>query len=172
MSATPLIGTIKMFGGTFAPRSYAFCDGQLLQISQNSALFSLIGTTYGGDGITTFALPDLRGRLPLHVGQGSGLSSYALGQNGGTETVTLITQQLPVHTHAAQASGNGGTQPGPGNAIWAQSGLNQFLAINANQTMSPAALSLTGGSQPHENRMPYLCISFIIALEGIFPSRN
>lgn len=172
MSATPLLGTIKMFGGNFAPRSYAFCDGQLLQISQNSALFALIGTTYGGNGTTTFALPDLRGRLPLHQGQGSGLSSYALGQNGGTETVTLITQQLPTHTHAAQANVNTGTQPDPGNAVWATSGLNQFLATNANQTMNPNALQLTGGSQPHENRMPYLCISFIIALEGIFPSRN
>jgi microcystin-dependent protein len=169
---TPFLGEIRLFGGNFAPLGYAFCSGQILSISQNDALFALIGTTYGGDGQTTFALPDLRGRIPVHVGQGPGLSSYVLGQSGGAETVTLTTQQLPAHTHAAQAQSAAGNQAAPGGGVWAASGQNQFSSNAPNAAMSNAAIGSAGGSQPHDNAMPYQVISFIIALEGIFPSRN
>ncbi|MEO8164153.1 MAG: tail fiber protein [Betaproteobacteria bacterium] len=172
MSSQPFLGEIRMFGGNFAPVGYAFCNGQLLDISQNNALFSLLGTTFGGDGQTTFALPDLRGRLPLHQGQGPGLSSYVNGQSAGSETVTLTTQQIPQHSHAAQASSQTGTQAGPGNGLWAASGLNQFANANATQPMNSTLIQQAGGSQPHDNLMPYLAISCIIALQGIFPSRN
>lgn len=169
---TPFIGEIRMFGGNFAPVGFAFCDGQLLPIDQYDALFSLIGTTYGGDGQTTFALPDLRGRIPVHTGQGAGLPNYVLGQLGGSETVTLTAQQLPVHTHAAQAQSGAGNQPGPAGGLWAASGQNQFSASAPSVGMSPAAVGPAGGSQPHDNMMPFQVASFIIALEGIFPSQS
>lgn len=169
---TPFIGEIRMFGGNFAPRGFAFCSGQLLAISQNDTLFALIGTTYGGDGQTTFALPDLRGRIPVHAGQGPGLASYVLGQSSGSETVTLTAQQLPAHTHAAQAQSAAGTQAGPGGGVWAASGQNQFSSNAPNAGMSTAAIGPVGGSQPHDNMAPFQVVSFIIALEGIFPSRN
>ncbi len=169
---TPFIGEIRMFGGNFAPRGFAFCHGQLLAISQNDVLFSLIGTTYGGDGQSTFALPDLRGRIPVHAGQGPGLSSYVLGQSAGSETVTLTQGQFPAHTHAAQAQSAAGNQPAPGGGIWAASGLNQFSANPPSAGMSPAAIGPAGGSLPHDNMMPFQVVSFIIALEGIYPAQN
>lgn len=176
------LGQISMFGGNFAPRNWAFCNGQLMSIAQNDALFSLIGTTYGGDGVTTFALPDLKSRLPVHFGQGPGLSSYQLGQASGTPNVTLNIGQMPPHNHMLEATtapatslkiGQNlltGTITGDSNALfyWApQSGQQP-----APTPMSPGACSTAGGSMPHENLMPSLCITFIIALQGIFPSRN
>jgi microcystin-dependent protein len=165
----PFIGEIRMFGGNYAPRDWAFCNGQLLQISQYTTLFAIIGTTYGGDGRTTFALPDLRGRVPLHPGQGPGLSRRSLGQRGGTESTTLSVNQMPSHTHVAQANSGDGDSSTPEGNFWAKSGADYHTAYNAN--MSPGAIANTGGSQAHENMQPYLGIHFIIALEGIFPSR-
>ena len=162
--AQPYVGEFRMFAGNFAPAGWAFCDGSLMSIAENEALFQLIGTTYGGDGQSTFALPDLRGRLPLH--QGSGLS---IGESGGSETVTLTGNQIPAHSHAAQASGAGGTQSGPGGGLWASSALNQFAAGDGTNLMANN-LGSVGGSQPHDNMMPYLAVSFIISLFGIFPS--
>jgi microcystin-dependent protein len=174
----PFLGEIRMFGGNFAPRGWAFCNGQLLSISQNTALFSLLGTTFGGNGQTTFALPDLRGRAPMHWGQGTGLTPRTLGEASGTESVTLISTQMPAHTHALNASGAQGDAPTPSgtvNAVLLDTSTQQPLNLygNApNTTMSPTAIGMAGGSQPHNNMQPYLCVSMIIALEGIFPSRN
>jgi microcystin-dependent protein len=171
--AQPYVGEIRMFGGNFAPAGWEFCNGQLLPISENETLFNLIGTTYGGDGQATFALPDLQGRLPVHQGTGQGLSAYVIGETGGVETVTLTTQQIPGHTHAVQAYGD---QPGsaanPGGKLLAQS-FNVVPFINDVPTGSfnAAAVDLVGGNQPHTNIQPYLCISFIISLFGIFPSQ-
>jgi microcystin-dependent protein len=165
------LGEIRMFGGNFAPFGWAFCDGRLLSIEQNTALFSLLGTFYGGDGVTTFALPNLQSRIPIHQGQGTGLSPYVIGQAGGTENVTLTTQQLPQHTHSATASTGGGVSS-PANSYWGSSATTKQYAPGTNATMAAGALGTTGGSQPHTNIMPYLAISFIIALDGIYPSRN
>jgi len=170
--AQPFIGQVKMFGGNFAPRGYALCNGQLLAIAQNDALFALIGTTYGGDGQTTFALPDLRGRIPLHQGQGAGLTNRIIGESAGTETVTLITSQLPVHTHTALGQSANGNQSSPAGGVWAASSLNEYSNAAANASMNPSAVGANSGGQPHQNVMPFLCVNFIIALEGIFPSRN
>lgn len=169
---TPFIGSIKMFGGNFAPRDYAFCDGRLIAISQNDTLFALIGTTYGGDGINTFALPDLRGRAPIHQGTGPDGTQYAMGTTLGTETVTLTTNQLPAHSHGLGASTAPGTGAGPAGAVWAQSSATQNYGTTADAPMSPALVGLAGGNQPHQNMQPYLAINFIIALFGIFPNRN
>jgi microcystin-dependent protein len=161
-----------MFGGNFAPRGYAFCNGQLLDISQNDALFALIDTTYGGDGQTTFALPDMRGRAPVHQGTLAGGGSYVMGQAAGTETVTLLTSQLPPHTHTPAANSGDGGQPSPQGNVW---GLAPDTRYNTNAPaapMNPASIGLSGGSQPHDNMPPFLCVSFVIALEGIFPPRN
>ena len=168
----PFIGEIRMVGFNFAPQGWAFCDGSLVAISDNSTLFNLIGTTYGGDGQNTFALPDLRSRVPIHMGAGSGLSNRVLGQNGGTETVTLATAQLPSHNHIALAQPQSGNQVAPAGNDWAASTLNQYLAAAPNATMNAAALGPTGGSQPHENMLPFLTINFIISLFGIYPSPN
>jgi microcystin-dependent protein len=165
--SSPFIGEIRMFGGNFAPQGWAFCDGSLLPISENDALFNLIGTTYGGDGQSTFALPDLRSRIPLHVGPG-----FALGQSGGAETVTLTTSQIPAHTHVPQGNSGAGTQSSPGNGVWAQSTLDQFSSSAPTVSMAPAALGLNGGSQPHDNMMPFLAVNFILSLFGIFPSQT
>jgi len=165
--SSPFIGEIRMVGFTFAPAGWAFCDGSLVPISENDALFNLIGTTYGGDGQNTFALPDLRGRAPMHVGSG-----FVLGQVGGTETVTLTVSQIPAHSHAAQAQNTVGNQAGPANSVWANSTLNQFTAPPASNAMNPLNVQSAGGSQPHENMMPFLTINFIISLFGIFPSQN
>lgn len=172
----PFIGEIKMFAGNFAPRGWAFCNGQILSISQNTALFSLLGTMYGGDGRTTFGLPDLRGRSPMHHGAGPGLSPHSLGETSGVENVTLLASEMPAHTHQPQADASGGGQSSPANATWGAGGRGRPPAYAANQApgaaLSSQALATTGGSQPHNNRSPYLGVSFIIALQGIFPSRN
>lgn len=173
--ATPFIGQITLFAGNFPPRNWAFCNGQLLSIAQNTALFSILGTTYGGNGQTTFGLPDLRGRVPIHPGQGPGLSSYQLGQQSGTENVTLLTNQLPAHTHAVNAVANGGNQASPtGNLPAIESTGTSLDYSNAAATgqMSPGMIATTGGNQPVPVVQPYQCINFIIALQGIFPSRN
>lgn len=194
LAADPFIAEIVMFGGNFAPRGWAFCEGQLLPIASNSALFSLLGTTYGGDGRTTFALPDLRGRTAIHPGAGPGLSTYRLGQKGGVETVTLNTTQIPAHNHAATTTINSidvtlhgtnaaGDSPTPGgNSLASKSRTNIYstnapdVGMHAGSASATASASTstanTGGSQSHENRMPYLAINHIIALVGTFPSRN
>ncbi len=168
--SNPFIGEIRMFGGSFAPAGWAFCGGQLMPISQNDALFTLIGTTFGGDGQETFALPDLQGRLPMHSGTNAG-QTFSLGEKAGTEEVTLTTQQIPIHTHAMIASTNTGTQGNPGNNVLAGSGssLQMFIEDAPNVNMFAQAVSPIGGSQPHTNIQPYLCISFILSLFGIFP---
>ena len=168
----PYVGEIRMFGGNFAPHGWAFCDGSLVDISLNYELFSLLGTTYGGDGQATFALPDLRGRAPVHLGQGAGLSNYVIGATGGSETVTLTVDQIPPHTHTAQAQAEPGTQPDPKGGVWADSTLNQYSSNAANTTMNPLSILPAGGSLPHDNMLPYQCINFIIALEGLFPSQG
>jgi|SRR5579864_654885 len=164
----PFIGEIRMFGGNFAPVGWAFCNGAIIPISQNDALFNLIGTTYGGDGQSTFALPDLQSRVPVHVGPG-----FALGQSGGAETVTLTTSQIPAHSHVPDAQSNQGTQSTPAGNVWAaQSALTEFSASAPNTTMDPAALGSSGGSQPHDNMIPFLVVNFIISLFGVFPSQT
>jgi microcystin-dependent protein len=172
--ATPYIGQITIFAGNFAPRYWAFCNGQLISIAQNAALFSILGTTYGGDGVTTFALPDLRGRVPIHMGQGPGLSNYVEGQNGGAETVTLLSTQIPAHTHGVNASTAGGSQASPASGFPAveSTGTSLNYASASNITMNAAMIAANSGGQPHSNMQPYLTLNYIIALQGIFPSRN
>jgi microcystin-dependent protein len=170
------IGEIRMFGGNFAPRDWALCNGQLLNISEYEPLFMLLGTTYGGDGQTTFALPNLCGRIPVHMGtnQRTG-TNYQIGAQAGAETVTLTSTQMPAHTHAVQAITDDGNVPGPANALWAKSNLNQFATPTKGGVgtgMAANAVSAQGGSQPHDNMMPSLCVNFIIALNGIFPSQS
>ncbi|MFV8749418.1 phage tail protein [Nannocystaceae bacterium ST9] len=167
------IATIMMFGGNFAPRGWALCQGQIMSISQNTALFSLLGTTYGGDGIQTFALPDLRGRMPMGTGQGPGLTPRQLGESGGSESVTLTVNNLPAHNHQIAALSNTGDQASPANHFSAGGGTGMLPYSSRNDsTMNPAALSLTGGNQPVATESPFLALNFIICLEGIFPSRN
>jgi microcystin-dependent protein len=170
--AEPFLGEIRMFGGNFAPLGWAFCNGQIMSIADNEALFSLVGTTYGGDGVNTFALPNLQSRIPMHQGQGGGLSPYVMGQIGGTENVTLNAQNLPQHSHGTAASSGNGGASSPAGSYWASNAATKQYAPATNTTMAPTAMSLTGGNQPHQNLMPLLTISFIIALEGIYPSRN
>lgn len=168
--AQPYVGEIRMFAGNFAPAGWMFCEGQLLPISENETLFNLIGTTYGGDGQSTFALPDLRGRLPLHFGNG-----FTLAETGGVETVTLTTQQIPAHTHPLLCAASGGIpNSNPANGFWAVSDATQYSSGAANTQMGNPSIpsDLTGGSQPHDNFMPYLCVDFIISLFGIFPSQT
>jgi microcystin-dependent protein len=169
----PFVGEIRMFGGNFAPAGWMFCDGQLLPISEYETLFNLIGTTYGGDGQSTFALPDLRGRVPVHNGQGSGLSNYTLAQMFGVEAVTLTTAQIAAHSHPALCSSGGGT-PGsdPANSIWGPSDSTVYSNAAPTGFMATPAINTTnqGGSQPHENMIPFLCINYIISLFGVFPS--
>lgn len=167
----PFVGEIKMFAGNFAPRGFAFCDGQLLAVSGNDALFSLLGTIYGGDGRTTFGLPDLRGRLPVHQGSGPGLTPRPLGQKSGQETVTLTTAQLPAHGHVLNASAESADAPQAAGSLPAQTAEDAF-STSPNRTLASAALASTGGSQSHPNVQPFLCINFIIALVGIYPSRT
>jgi len=173
----PMIGEIRMFAGNFAPRGWALCDGQLLSIAEYSALFSILGTTYGGDGRTTFALPDLRGRVPIHPGQGPGLSSRRLGEKGGVEAVTLTVNQIPSHTHSAVAYADSsvGSTDKPDAAVPARNaGSTPEYGQVGNTTLNQDAIVIgnTGGNQPHENMQPYLAVNYIIALVGIFPSRN
>jgi microcystin-dependent protein len=169
--AQPFVGEIRMFGGNFAPAGWAFCDGQLLSIAENEVLFALIGTTYGGDGQSTFALPDLRSRVPLHQGQGPGLSPRVIGSMGGSETVALTASQLPTHSHRL-ASASGATLGDPtGDAVANTGAAAMYGGGAANVAMDPAASVAAGGNQPHNNLMPYLGVSFIISLFGIFPSQ-
>ncbi|HJQ03202.1 MAG TPA: tail fiber protein [Jatrophihabitans sp.] len=164
--STPYIGEIRIFAGNFAPVGWLLCQGQLLPISQYDVLFNLIGTTYGGDGQNTFALPNLASRVPYHQGSG-----YTLGQMGGVETVTVTQQQLPIHNHLAAANTPNANQPIPTSNVWGASTLNAYTKANpANTTMNPQALLPSGGSQPHDNMVPFLCLNFIIATEGIYPS--
>jgi microcystin-dependent protein len=176
--AEPYIGQITLFGGNFAPRGWAFCNGQLVSIAQYPALFSLLGTTYGGNGQTTFALPDLRGRVPMHPGSGPGLTPKNLGQQGGTETVTLDITQIPAHSHQLNTSTANGSSANPTNNFIAVThdpntlnNLNSF-APTANSALGPTAVQQSGGSQPHDNVQPFTCINYIIALEGVFPPRD
>jgi microcystin-dependent protein len=171
----PFIGEIRMFGGNFAPRGWAFCNGQSMSIAQNDALFALIGTTYGGDGVQTFNLPDLQGRLPLHQGTSTAGTTYVIGEKGGVETVTLLSTQTPAHTHVVTATAIDAEGSDPAGGVLAQgSGFPVYGAPNPDKpaTFNQAAVGLAGGSQPHDNLQPYLCVSFIIALEGIFPQRG
>ena len=170
----PYIGEIRMFGGNFAPLGWAFCKGQLLSIAQETTLYTLIGTTYGGDGVNTFAVPDLQGRAPVHQGQGPGLSNYVLGQKAGVESVTLTVQQIPQHTHDV-AHGGAGSQASPQGGLLGTTSARDYRYSDATTDVSsPAdALRVQGASnQPHENRSPFLAINFIICLSGIFPSQN
>ncbi|HZQ13401.1 MAG TPA: tail fiber protein [Pseudolabrys sp.] len=177
------IGQILMFGGNFAPRGFAFCNGQLLSIAQNQALFALIGTTYGGNGIQNFALPNLQSSVPVHSGHGTGLSSYALGQTGGSPAVTLTTPMMPAHTHSLNATktqantGTIGMTVVPGVPVGTDNpefyiAQQQGAPPPQPQPMAAAACGPAGANQPHTNLMPSLCITFIIALQGIFPSRS
>jgi len=164
--AQPYVGEIRMFAGNFAPAGWLFCEGQLLPISEYETLFVLIGTTYGGDGQETFALPDLRGRLPIHQGGG-----FVLAQTGGVETVTLTANQIPSHTHAFQVATNAANTPNPGNNFLAESSqVSAFFGDNPSISMNANAVSSVGGNQSHSNLQPYLCVDFIISLFGIFPS--
>jgi microcystin-dependent protein len=173
--ASPFLGEIRMFGGNFAPRGWAFCNGQIMPISQNTALFSLLGTTYGGNGVTTFALPNLQSRVPVHWGTGAGLSSYVIGQQAGQENVTLLQSQMPAHTHLLNAVTSGGNQASPTGNLPAVESTGTSLNYSSdptNTTMNPAAVANAGQSLPVPVVQPYLAVSFIIALAGIFPSRN
>jgi microcystin-dependent protein len=163
-----------MFGGNFAPQGWALCNGQLLSIQANAALFSILGTTYGGDGITNFALPNLQGRVPIHPGQGQGLSPYDLGQTGGNENVTLLQQQLPQHTHLMATLNGPAGSARPNGQLLAQStqGAVYGPAPGDGSGLNASAITPTGGNQPHVNIEPYLCVNFIIALQGIYPTRN
>lgn len=183
MAVDPLLGEIMMFAGNFAPRGWAFCDGQLLAIAQNEALFALLGTIYGGDGRSSFGLPDLRGRAPIHAGNGPGLSSYRIGQRGGAETTTLTSAHLPSHSHALRGSTKEAIQAHPLEAALPTGPTNSrgrttplYATHQANEppteNMHTASIGNTGGSQPFNNIMPYLTVNFCIALQGTFPSRS
>ena len=165
--AQPFIGEIRIFAGNFAINGWAFCNGSIQSIAENSVLFQLIGTTYGGDGQTTFALPDLQGRFPIHQGSG-----YVIGQKAGVENVTLNTNQIPNHSHVPQSSGTGGSDNPSGNYWGASTGGKLYSTNPPNLTMNIGAIGMTGGGQPHENMQPFLCINYIISLFGIFPSQN
>lgn len=170
----PYIGEIRLFAGNFAPAGWAFCDGQLLAISENDVLFNLIGTTYGGDGQETFALPNLQSRIPIHMGTGPGGNTYILAEAAGVEQVTLTVNQIPNHTHAALCrSGAGQTSSNPENGTWTNSDVNQYSSAAATGGMGASGTITTspvGGSQPHDNMIPFLCINYIISLFGIFPT--
>ena len=163
----PFIGEIRMFAGNFAPVGWAFCQGQIIPISQNDALFNLIGTTYGGDGQTTFALPNLSSRVPVHVGPG-----FALGQAGGAETVTLTTSQIPAHSHVPQASGTAAASTSPQGNVWAAATDTPYSPSAPASPMSGTAIGSAGGGQPHDNMLPFLVVNFIISLFGVFPSQT
>ena len=167
--ATPYIGEIRIFAGNFAPQEWAICDGSLIPRTQNETLFNLIGTTYGGDGQTTFALPNLQSRSPVHQGNG-----YVIGQSGGVETVTLTTAQLPAHTHVPQAATDANSPPlnSPANAVWSGWTGAQFSSQAPTLSLGPSAVGSTGSSQPHDNMVPFQVITFIIALYGVYPSQS
>jgi microcystin-dependent protein len=170
--ANPFLGEIRMVGFSFAPVGWAFCNGALMAIAQADALFNLLGTIYGGDGVNTFGLPDFRGRIPIHMGQGPGLSNYVVGQRAGDENVTLLPSQLPSHHHALQASSDAASTASPSGAFLGQTTVPAYFPGPATAAMSISSIGPSGGNLPHDNTMPFLCINFIIALNGIFPSRN
>jgi microcystin-dependent protein len=181
--ATPFVGTIIIFGGNFAPLGWAFCNGQTVAISQYAALFNLIGTMYGGNGTTTFNLPDLRSRVPIHQGQGTGLSNYVIGSMAGSESITLTTAQAPQHTHlVSTVSGTPGNQPSPSNTYFmadeggtsAEGPANAYVAggSGTQQAMASASIGSAGGSQPHNNIQPVLAVNYVIALQGIYPTQS
>ena len=167
MASDPFLSEIQIFAFDFNPRGWAKCTGQLMAINQNQALFSLLGTTYGGNGTTTFGLPNLQGRVPMHVGGG-----LVQGQTAGEENHTLSISEMAAHTHPVTASGATVNQPSPGGMVWAKGAQESGYAATVNAQMNPACVTNTGGSQPHENRMPFLVLNFCIAIQGIFPSRN
>jgi microcystin-dependent protein len=169
----PFVAEIRIFPFNFAPKGWAFCDGQLMPISQNTALFSLLGTTYGGDGKSTFALPDLQGSAPMQPGQGPGLSLHDLGEAGGSDTVALLESEMPIHNHSVLASNQPGEDPSPsGEALARSVGASLYQTGAANVTLSPNSLAPVGGNQPHNNLQPYLTLNFCIALQGVFPPRT
>lgn len=174
--SNPFLAEIRIFTGNFAPKGWALCDGQIMPISQNTALFSLLGTTYGGDGKSNFALPNLQGVAPMQTGQGAGLSLRDLGETGGEQTVTLLQTEMPAHAHSAQGS-TGSTSTSPSGNAWAsgQKGFGFVYAPsspNTNVPMNAFGLSIAGGSQPHNNLPPFIGMTFIIALQGVFPARS
>lgn len=174
--ADPFVAEIRIFPFNFAPTGWALCNGQLMPISQNTALFSLLGTTYGGDGRSTFALPNLQGSAPMHPGQGPGLSLHDLGETGGSETVTLLQSEIPAHNHTIRANDGDGISPTPTGNVASGPGADRDLFWYkdgaSNSVMNPGALAITGGGQPHNNMMPYLTVNFCIALQGVFPPRT
>jgi microcystin-dependent protein len=176
--STPFLAEIKMFAGNFNPRGYALCNGQIMSISQNTALFSLLGTQYGGNGTSTFALPNLQSRAPMHRGTGPGLTDRVIGEEAGEESVTLLTSEMPSHTHIPMASSAAGNAVSPAAATWASSSGDRSpppfyqSASTPGVNMNPVAVGINGSSQPHNNMQPFLVINFIIALQGIFPARN
>lgn len=173
--ADPFVAEIRIFPFNFAPKGWAWCDGQLMPLSQNTALFSLLGTTYGGDGKSNFALPDLQGRGPMHPGQGPGLSLHDLGETGGSETVTLLESEIPAHSHGMMANGGfNGTNNDPANEVFAKgdAGLLPYAPSGALTAMADVAIAPAGGDQPHNNMQPYLTFYFCIALQGVFPPRG
>lgn len=169
----PFLGEIRMFGGNFAPNGWAFCDGSMMAIASNTALFSLLGTTYGGNGTSTFALPDLRGRCPINFGQGPGLTPRTIGESSGEENHTLLQQEAPAHNHGVNCVVDGSTDSGRPNGNLPGVSASQIYSDQpADNQMSPAMITVSGGNQPHNNMQPYLAVSFIIALQGIYPSRS
>lgn len=171
--AQPFIGEIRMFAGNFAPAGWMFCDGQLLPISENDALFVLLGTTYGGDGEETFGLPNLQSRVPIHMGTGPDGTSYTIGELNGTESVTLTTQQIPIHNHSLLAStGPGNVNVPAGNVTAESAGVKIYIEDTPSTAMNAVDITPVGGNQPHENCQPFLCINYIISLFGIFPSQT
>jgi microcystin-dependent protein len=171
--AQPYIGEIRMFAGNFAPVGWMFCEGQTIPISENDALFTLIGTTYGGDGEQTFQLPNLQSRIPIHAGTGPDGNTYQLGEMSGVESVTLSGQQIPIHNHTFLGTSNGANTGNPTNKVLAQSGnVTYMIVADPTVSMNGAAVTPVGGSQPHENCQPFLCINYIISLYGIFPQQT
>lgn len=170
--ATPYVGEIRMTGFNFAPEGWFLCNGQTLSIAEYSTLFQLIGTTYGGDGQTTFSLPNLQGRIPFHQGTSNLGQTMVIGQIAGEEAVTLISNQLPLHSHLLAANSSGGGQASPAGGVWAKSTLGQFSTDPPAHAMAPSTIGLAGGGQPHDNMPPFLVVNFIIAWAGIFPSQG
>ena len=176
--ADPFVAEIRVFPFNFAPKGWAFCDGQLMAISQNTALFSLLGTTYGGDGKATFALPNLQGRVPMHPGQGPGLSLHDLGETGGSDTVSLLISEIPAHSHNVGANNLNTNQTGvaagsaPGRAVQSGAAQNIYTTTAADTQFHPQVIANTGGGQPHNNDMPSIALNFCIALQGVFPPRT
>jgi len=171
--SNPFVAEIRIFPFNFPPKGWAFCNGQILPLAQNTALFSLLGTTYGGNGISNFALPNMQGSTPMHPGQGPGLSLHDLGESGGTDSVALLLSEIPAHTHTANCNSGMGDQYAPPKNFWAtDAGGNKEYASSSNMVMASDAVSPTGGSQPHNNLQPYLVLNFCIALQGVYPPRT